>query len=326
MASLTYPTKLNVDGPLFLDLPSLRALDGIVRSSFERMCEYRTKAIAQEVQERKAKMLSESRDAEYVEGQTDPLTELVGGNYKFSGVFSRVLVILQDGGTVEGTSFGEIAALPRMQPAVPVAFSVTCQSGPSRLEVTLDSWGSRDLSLSVESDDSQLREEIFGRLEAWAFQARAPRWVIVWRRWRYAPVVLLYVWLLLSTILFARLSSSQPGESLTRHQAYILAKQGVSAATQTEAIQLILALESGYEPEPIAEVRHHPSSQFYAYCGLTAFILAILLFPPRGAIALWAGKGGFDRQKFWLRFVAFSFPSFLFSVVVVPLISRLFGW
>jgi hypothetical protein len=289
------------------------------------MCDRRKRGIEAELIKRKAEAIEEGKSPEKVEGMTDFLRQLIESSYRFSGESRSVTVNARDGGSVEGKSFSELATLPHIQDKVPDTFSLTAISGPHRLEVALKTWDNRALEGSVSGEDQAFAEELFGKLQDWVSDTRPKRWLQIWRSGRFFVGLLLYLWCLMSMIVFASTSASVPGPSIIRQQARDLARQGVTQANEDKAIELILALQSGYEPAELPVIHHYPPRRFYLYFSAGIFALVAGLIPPKGALGIWGGKRQLQRQLRWVRFVSVSVPLWVATTVVLPILLRLAG-
>jgi len=283
-------------------------------------------AMDSELSERKANLLAMGASQKEVDAETKTLQASIRNSHRFSEEWRHLAVNLKDGGKVEGKSFSELATVARVHQEVPAGFAFKAVYGRTTVEVVMKAWGNRTLEIAASGEDLVFVEEVFGKLQGWASDIRPSRWLQLWLDNASFAGFLIYMWCMSSILLFGLISAPHPGPSIVRQQAWTMAKQGVTQANQAKALELLLSIQSGYEPASAPTVQHFPGLQFYAYFAVGLFVLIAFRIPPRGAIGIWGGKRSLERQRQWVQFVTVSVPGFVLSAAILPMIARLLGW
>jgi hypothetical protein len=123
---------------------------------------------------------------------------------------------------------------------------------------------------------------------------------------------------LVAWIATAALTSNNRGVLIA--EAHRLLKNGVTAAEQSKAIELLLALDSGYD------VGAGPRGMtargwIIVVCG-TAIALAASV-PPKTTIGIGRGRSAIRRWRIWVRFVGVTVPTMIFGNLVWPQIQQI---
>jgi hypothetical protein len=207
---------------------------------------------------------------------------------------------------------------------IPDRFSLVATSSPYRIEIGLKTgkYGALDLSVSGEGT---LAEEIFAKLQDWASDIKPKRWLQIWHAYAFFAGMFLYVWCIVAIVAFGQISGPKEGPSIIRQQAREMARQGVTQTNQTRALELLLSIESGYEPTPSPMIRDFPDMRFYIYFAAGLFVLIFACIPPSGALGLWRGKSSIQVQQRWIRFVSVSVPGFIGGSILLPFVLRALG-
>jgi hypothetical protein len=176
----------------------------------------------------------------------------------------------------------------------------------------------RNLQISVFGDNTQARQALFSALRQWANDIEAPAWQRVWLRLTdigiHWAVVVVGVTVLsaidLAIEFFGR-------SSLYKNAAHALLAKGVGTKDLTKAIEIILALESNYNPSPRAETWWAQELQ------LALVVFGVMLaIRPRLEIGLGKGRRRIVAWTWWMRFVAISLPLFIITTAVRSLLQK----
>ncbi len=318
MAFIEYPTNLEVQGPWLIDAKSLEELDSLMDSCVAKM---------QELRDREIDAAVTKEMAAYPKISADEARERVAERYDpWRGDIRRVTAYLTGGRNVAGATFKELILMPTVHNEIVRGFAVKTRIAETEIDVKLGVWGDSSLTVNVSSRDGDLAQELFGLLQNWVTDIQPKKWRQKWLRFQSIPQMLLIFWVFgcLLTLFFTLLPDAGPSQM--KQQARDLAKQGVNSSNQAQAIQLLLSIESGYEPHTSPLVHHYPSYRVWIYLCLVLLILIGLSKPPKGAIGIWDGKRALERQRNWLRIVSVTIPTLVLSAFVVPWISNLMGW
>src|SRR5258706_1711545 len=116
-------------------------------------------------------------------------------------------------------------------------------------------------------------------------------------------------------------------ERTIKGQARELLKSGVNASNDKKALEILLAIESGYEAPPSP-----PSSSPRISRRSTALVIGTFLcclifsFPPRSVLGIGRGEKVLQRWNWWLKFISVSVPGYLASIYLWPRLAALLSW
>lgn len=328
MATVSYPTSLSVPGPWLLAQNNLASLDRIIDSYAPTMQERRNELIKSRARKHLERYEQEDISEEALRKKADDLRKLYAEDMP-AETRRRLVIYMTGGRSAEGETFEELSNLPHMSKEIPTGFSLSTRCADIEVSVRLSSSVYKhDLDVSVSCADRELAQELFGKLDNWVSDLQPPKWTQIWLK-SHPPVFFsVFIVFMVSLITFAIVTRSQPqpGPSLVSQQALELARAGVNPSNEAKAIQLLLDLETGYEPAPRPIVRRYPSSRVWAYYALGLSVLLAFTFPPKGALGIWGGKRSLERQRAWIRFVAITVPGLFVGSFFVPWLLHLLGF
>lgn len=326
MASISYPTSLKVEGPLLLDIRNLIDLDGVISSCAAKMRQRRDDLAALAVFEEKEQLLSRGKSVEEINEMTERIRVSILSRFPFNKDNRRVTVFLPGGRAAESLSFAELVPVPQLNEEIPKGFSAVVEVGQDEVKVELGTW-LPDLSVGVSSEDDEFAQELFGRLQNWASEIQPKRWLQLWRKTSEFLIPIAVMGAIVTTMFLAVfMLTPRSGPSEVQMKARELARQGVDQSNQTQALELLLSMESGYAPTPTPPKHWYPSARIWALYAVFLLLVAAYTQVPRDSIGLWSGRRIVERQRRWVRFVSISIPTVLASSLLVPLLARLLGW
>lgn len=325
MAKLAFPTSREVPGPLLIDTHQLYALDEIIDRHAAALRQHRDAeieaSIENEIQRRLAsKTLAEEDIEEY-------RARIRRSRLSFSGRLQRdsvsVALYLKGGREVQAERFAEAINQPVSEEESPVGLGLYLTIGSVRAVIRLadEQWRQR-LSIQVEPNNSEVAQSLFGALNNWASDVQAPKWQQRWLSGRSYLRFALVVWLLVGFILGPLLGWSIAGEYASTIEARRLLSQGINANNQQRAIELILAIESGYYA---GERRSRPGPRYWSYATLGALCLVCASICPRICIGAWRGKRQVERWRDWIKAVRITIPGLVASSLVLPWVLHILG-
>jgi hypothetical protein len=320
MATISNPTTMSLPGPWLLDSKSLGELDDLLDSCADKMRHHRSESIESAVAEKLAFYTSIEKVGNVSRSYVDNVRQEVVRSYEFRIDSRQWTVYLSRGRTAEGAGFKELVSLANVHEEVPRGFAVSTRVARARIEVELGSWLSSGLTINVSSDDKNLSQELFGKMQNWATELQPKKWLQRWSAYgSLVGFLLLLLWFVtLGTALLIMLIP-QPGPNRLMQQAQELARQGVNSSNQAQAIELLLALESGYEPwPPSPSIHRHPSARFWICLLLSLGIILGVRRPPKGAIGIWGGRVIIEKQRNWIQRVSVGLPALLVADILLP--------
>ncbi|MGA3161313.1 MAG: hypothetical protein ABSC77_08845 [Terracidiphilus sp.] len=288
----------------------------------ERREELFNSAIANRLAEREQKDVSK----DLLSKNTDAIRKSVRESYPFNIDRRRVVVYMSGGRTADGKTFEELTTLPHASAEIPRGFALRSAIADTEIKIELSlSRFHRDLEVDVTSDDRDFAQELFGRIENWVSDIQPKRWLQLWLKSDIVSImatiamVCCVIWVLVAML------TPIEGPSQVRQQARELVKQGVNSSNEIKALELLLSIESGYEPVRATSVLFHPGPKFWVYFAFVATVILTLRIPPKGAIGIWGGKRVLEWQRRWIRLVSISVPGLLITSFFIPMLMHLLG-
>jgi hypothetical protein len=312
-------TSLSVPVPILLDQSALTSLDEIFDSFTKPMQEYCEQGIADETE----------KDIEYSAQLGAIISDVRREQIRASNARKlkrdkRVCIAyLGKGRRVESDRFSGIVTRPHMASEILESFRYQFRIGAVEAIVEFSSRRYlTDFTVSVEPDDADVAQELFGALQNWAEGFQPSRWMQRWKALTPAFGFAAIAWIALAPMFYlaARLSGDFPTGSFAT-QAHELLAKGVTASNQTKAIELLLAIASSYSPGGYFNIT--PSIALI-YASVAA-ALTILYCSPPNIIGVWSGKRRLQRWRAWVRVVWVTAPTLLLSTVVWPKLLHAVG-
>lgn len=172
------------------------------------------------------------------------------------------------------------------------------------------------VSCRVSPEELSESRETFGAIRDWMAKHQPNRWQSKWIEFTFAlwMVWLLYFWLSVILVISHKEQSSYQIETVE------MVKQGVTITNQSKAIELMLALQTGYNPKPsiaIAPKWWLPSLAF----GLLACI--IFSIKPSSHIGIGKAEAKVRLWRKWIQLLTVVVPGLLFSSFAWPPLSSL---
>jgi hypothetical protein len=282
MADLTYPTDLDLAGPWLVTAEQLEALDEIVEREWG--------ALQTSVESRLSKR--------------------------------SVAILLKDGKRLSGRTFKEASAHPEVVTSRVIGLGMELSNGETRCFFSLGGPLNKNLRLSVSGTNQQSRERLFSQLRYWVTDCQAPGWQRAWNwvasegfQWLLWWIVVSVSWIILAEIMAGK------GDSHYIDAAHKLLAKGLDSKDLTKALELILALESHYQPTNSTEI---PIWILLVTFGGLLVCIALSI-RPRIEVGLGKGKARLRLWNLWMRFVAVTLPLFVVATVARNIISAIIG-
>lgn len=322
---IQYPTTIEISGPWLLDDESLLQLDAIVDEEFQRL-ESRRKALIEEEARKKVQERIESgfikkgteKEKEYLEIYiNDPSYSLALSN-------RQVSLLLKNKVTYTTDKFTSALRDNALLDEIVTGFSVDIESSDIRCKVYTKNW-SNELAVNVSPETNNEAREIFVSLRNWAEKNTSSYWKQLWGKIDFP---LFFVWLMVIFIGFMLWSMSISSTAVTsdaKLRAHDLLDSGITQQNSLEAIELLLIIQTGYDPSARAVVREIPTWLMIVFW--SGLILNILLsFKPKTPI-LGIGKGRslILKWRFWQRLVGVTIPGLIFSSFLWPIFVEWFS-
>ena len=179
-------------------------------------------------------------------------------------------------------------------------------------------WQKNRLQIRVSPEASSEAHELFGALRQWAKTYQSPLWQRLWAsadnfHWVAFVILLLVIG---PSVLNSGLDSRK-ASVVAKAQALLV--DGLQPGEQTEALEILLRLQTGLMPEIEKSIPAWFKVLFWG--GL--FVAVVLTIRPKVVLGLGRGADEIKRWRLWLRFVGVTVPGLVFTSFIWPHIEKL---
>jgi hypothetical protein len=319
MSEVIYSTKVYVKGPWLIDADALIQLDEILNDEWIRL------------QHRKEELLDGEAESQirawrelgiYEELSEEELRQKKEKLKEEKAIVSlhkdkkEIRIYLPKSRSVVTNSFQAAFREQAIVEEMPIGFRVELQCGEVRCEMSLKR-EYNELSINVTPEKSREAWELFIALRQWVVKNRAPTWQRVWSGWAgFQWIIWVALIFLSATIISESLDYATP-EAKSRAQK--LLDSGISEAEIPEAVELLLILQTKYNPG-----QPKPQLPSWFKVVLVGGLIACVILSIRPKVVLGIGRG-MERiiwWRRWLRFVGITLPTLIFGSFVWPYIEQ----
>lgn len=303
---MIYATRLRESGPFLVDSDDLFELDALVNSEWERLGKHEQELIEKEIQR---------MTAENWPGGQEKIAQRARSVVE--GYRRRSLTIFLPGGQkLAAKTFAEAARHDELIQQRAWAFDLKMQRGDVQLQVELGRYGDT-IEIEATPEGSEDARELFAATRDWLHKVRVPAWQRVWAA-AAAPLVWPLYLALVAWIVSGALTSNNRGVLIA--EAHRLLKNGVTAAEQSKAIELLLALDSGYN---VGAGPRGMTGRGWIIVVYGAAIALAASVPPKTTIGIGRGRSALRWWRIWTRFVGVTVPMMIFGNLVWPQVQQL---
>ncbi len=325
MAKLSFPTSRAVPGPLLIDAHQLQALDEITDRHAVALREHRDReieaSVEKDIQRRLARgFLSE----EQVETQRERLKRFgLPTTSRLQRDSVSVALYLRGGREVQADRFSDAINQPIGEEEAPVGLGLYLTIGSVQAIIRLaDVHWRQELTIEVEPNNTEVAQGLFGALNNWASDVQAAKWQQWWLGHRSYLVIALAFWMFFGFMFIPIMNWAKGGERASRIEARKMLSQGVNASNEQRAIELILAIESGYDAGGRGTLL---GLCYWSYVVIGSLCLVCSVICPRVCIGVWKGRRQIKRWRSWLSTVTFTIPLLIAGSAVLPWVLHWLG-
>jgi hypothetical protein len=315
MAKITFPTRKTIECPLLIDKQHLESLDELIDRHVSQMRELNEERMSETVADRVREyigkgIIKEDGRAVYEEKFRKEIFE----NYGFREARS-VSLYLTRGREIQAKLFSEAISQPLDENDFAIGFSVIVRVGEIRALVKAGE--PSGMSVDVEPNENEVAQALFGALSNWASDVEVPKWQQKWLKYKFIAGMFLVMWLLIGLLFIPLVNWGDAGKSTTKEEARkLLAAGGINPTNERRALELLLAIESDYDPAQ----DHAPplGFKYWAYTLLGAVILIAVMIYPNICIGLWKGKRRLHAWRLWMRTLTVGIPMLVVTSLLIP--------
>lgn len=317
MAHLQYPTSASVRPPLFLSKEKLFELDKIIADHLPEIETEQEKYIEEDFEKYYGSSFGGNPE------ERDIAKKKYSEKQKHQERKIGLTIHFKNGTELHANSFREAARHAEINSAPAKGFALSIDYRPLKVNIRTSDRKS-EMIISANPSDNSVVTELYGDLRNWA-QSVAPKpWQRVWVSTDHMLDSFLWMaWVVVALIVFFP-SKQDESKLYFQNQARELLKSGVNASNERKALEILLAIESGYEAPPSSAPTI--SRRSIALVIGAFFSCLIFSFPPRSVLGIGRGEKLLGRWNSWLKVISVSVPGYLASIYLWPKIAALLNW
>lgn len=319
MADFFYRTSIRVRAPWLLDAAQLNELDAIVAEQWSRLSDYRERKVEREVDEALPSEIERTYPKPEKKKDKEAVKEALRGQMANrngnQNKHLEVALLMAGGKKLTADSIKEViqhAAVPDSEIKV-LNLKLKVAEVTADFEIDTDN---NAISCRVSPEQLPESRETFAAIRDWIAKHQPAGWQIKWFD--------LCFWLWMAWLAFAFLSAqiidsrSSKSTSPYQPQAVEIVKEGVNATNQAKAIELMLALQTGYNPSPPP-----PKIPKWWVPSVAIGLLACLVFSikPGSHIGIGKAESTVRLWRKWIQILSVVLPGLIFSSFAWPALS-----
>jgi len=316
VARLSFPTEGKVPPPVLIDASQLEALDRLLDEHTHKLRLEREQRISElvntEINERVVQgILKEDR----IENETPRIRESVARLHSLEREIRSVTIYLPQGKEVEGNRFADATSHPLGEKETPLGFLLLLKVGEVKARVSVAGPWREGLYIDVEPNDAEIAQELYGALRNWASDVEPPKWQQIWCVLRSLFGWLLYLWIAMGLVFIPLSNRGEAGKNVQKAEARKLLANGINPGSQQRALELLLAIESDYDPGiPTLSL----GRRYWGYFALGAMVLGAACICPQISIGILNGKQRVRRWRLWIKTVTVTVPALVVTSILLP--------
>lgn len=316
--AITRKTDAELPGPWLLDKDALLELDKIIDEGWGRFETTQKKEINRVIRREYAKassyygMLSGDKQKD----ERKRIRHRVKTSPEFSARKREITIHFKSGKKVPPvTKFSEAFAHPDMAAEVATHFDLIVVHGTAKAEVRLSTLWSDRLQINVSPPEGEGCYELYVELHQWAERKQPHPLIVRWSKYAglHWVLIVFFLWFL-SLVSGVIRQSSYDG---LKAEARKMLADGFTKDQDHKAIELLLAINSGYAPQ-------RTQSGFDTWF-LVLFVGSLVVgfmfsYAPRSRLAIGKSANSIACQRLWIHFVS----KWLVGGVILALITASF--
>lgn len=320
MAQLHYSTQENLGGPWLLEMEALLKLDSIISKGWGQLEARRNQLINEGAEKSLANERDQGLLKDFSEEQLKTrLEELIAEpKYPLLTEVKELRVFLDDGARFEVADFKSAEENDILINFVPTGFEYEIKSADIRCNILLDR-RLNELKIEVKPEEFPESKNFFMGLRNWAKKYSAPSWQKFWVQ-RGGAQWLIWLIVLVISIVFILIQSTNV-TNVAKSRAMELLDNGISPFNLPEAIELLLILETNYDPSGQISLGIPTWLIVVFFVGM--FICVLLSITPKTILGFGKGQDRINKWQAWIKFVGVTFPTLIFGSVIWPYIENL---
>ncbi len=300
-------------GWYLLDAEDLRELDSVLAKVRKELARHASERLRKAVDDH-LKRETPGTPEEVRTRQEEVLRQLKD-RYPHCQKEQSVTMELRSSRKVVGGTFQEVMDNPELSRDSPKNATAEIKEGDSSVKITIFpiwDWNASTIRLSVEPDGRSISKRIRETLSEWVTSKQRPTY---WESCKtLVGIVGLNLLLVVWPALLAIARSETTGSDALKQEARQLCEHGIDSSNQTQAIELVLRLQTAnYRPGVLAEKKEPPT--YPAVPVLAVGLMLYGLFGPKSVLGVGRSHRRLQYQRFLIRSAKWLFGFFAVSIL-----------
>jgi hypothetical protein len=313
MGKLYNPSKRTFTGPWFIDKTALEELHEIVEFANNELEKSHNEFI-------EATALKDFEDKKY-ENFEDAKAYVI--KFSFDTIRKDITLISNDESKLKDKTIKELLVDPKNKNFSPKELSIDIEyGGLNKFSFNIKQRYDGELQYDLNSTKSEIEDEINYKLENWIDKYKPPFIQSLWLKYTL-PLSMLsgIICLIFALKIF---STYRPNtQEVYKDKIESIIKNGVNNKNQSEAVDLLLKINSGYVPPEIKEkTKINEIAKRITIISLAFFLIG--MFKPITLIGIGKDINKLKLYKRYIKFVLFVIPAIFIYPYIVDLIKNLF--
>ncbi|MDO1512246.1 hypothetical protein Q2T41_06215 [Maribacter confluentis] len=312
MGKLFNPTKRTFAGPWLLNNSSLEELHEIIEYADYEL----SKTLDEKIDATALKDFDDKKYESFEEAKKYAL------KYSFDRKRKDITLISNNESRLTDNSIKELLVDPKVKNFKPKELSVDIEYGSLDIfSFNVKQRFDGELEYNVKATKSEVEDEINYRLENWVDKYKPLFIQTWWLKLAFPLAIFAGLTFLLTAV---NISSTYRPNSIQVHKEQIEAiiENGVNKENQTEAVELLLKINSGYISDDVEEeTRINQTAKRVSIIALAFCLIGI--FKPKTIIGIGKHKRTLKFYKYYLRFVLFVIPAIFVYPYIIEFIKNL---
>lgn len=322
MAKFIFPNSIKFSGPWLIGFDQLMELDDILQDEWVKLQKNREDEIQKKVDEQLKEMGSSKNKKIRAE-----IEKQIKKLFYFDRNSKNIELNLKSGKKLEVSSFRDAAKEKSIVNELPTSFDVKmeCLDVNIKLSIEESTFDSQPLRFSVTPASYAENSDFFLKVERWIERLRPAKWLKIWKNLKgFQWGIFFFLFLFISLFALAKVpSKAQEYKKTLIPEAHRILKDGMKNSDQKKALEILLAMETGYYPKDFQVPKSNIPNWCLFFLALFFIISIVLSFPPRSYIGLGRGEKKIKLWQKWLKLIYITIPTLLGTGVLLPLVLDL---
>lgn len=317
MGQLLYPTKKTINGPWLLSRKDIEELDKTIET---------IKLLLEQSLETEVKdtIIADSKNASITDEELKNKITNQKTKYPFEKKNVSIVLISVNDSRLRDKTIKGILKDNAIQDLRPKGLYINLEFGyNNKFQLDISNIYDGELNYDFNCYDSNISDEIKFEIEKWIEDNNPSKALQLWSTIGiYLFSIILLPILFGISILTINKEYSSYNEVMVSQTKELL-KEGVNSNNRDKAIELLLKINTNYQPADFTATVKPKSTIYYKLLFLTILFCLISYFRPKTTIGLGKAHSQYNFYKIWIKFVTVTIPAIL---IIGPFWNKILEW